>query len=223
MAQQAKLTVQTRTQVGRNAIKKVRKEGLIPGVIYGVGQEPINLEVNRRQLSTVLAHSSSENILLELEIVDGDNKRSSLAMIQEVQHHPIQRQILHVDFHAVSATEKITAEVPIETIGEPIGVKTNGGLLEHNLRDLEVECLPGDLPDRIEVDVTSLDINQSIHVKDLKLPPGVEAVMDGDLTVVAVSAARVEEEPTEALGATPAAPEVITAKKPEEGGGAAES
>ncbi len=223
MAQQAKLTVQTRTQVGRNAIKKVRKEGLIPGVIYGVGQEPINLEVNRRQLSTVLAHSSSENILLELEIVDGDNKRSSLAMIQEVQHHPIQRQILHVDFHAVSATEKITAEVPIETIGEPIGVKTNGGLLEHNLRDLEVECLPGDLPDRIEVDVTSLDINQSIHVKDLKLPPGVEAVTDGDLTVVAVSAARVEEEPTEALEATPAAPEVITAKKPEEGAGAAES
>jgi large subunit ribosomal protein L25 len=223
MAQQAKLTVQTRTQVGRNAIKKVRKEGLIPGVIYGVGQEPINLEVNRRQLSTVLAHSSSENILLELEIVDGDNKRNSLAMIQEVQHHPIQRQILHVDFHAVSATEKITAEVPIETIGEPIGVKTSGGLLEHNLRDLEVECLPGDLPNRIEVDVTSLDINQSIHVKDLKLPPGVEAVTDGDLTVVAVSAARVEEEPTEALGATPAAPEVITAKKPEEGAGAAES
>jgi large subunit ribosomal protein L25 len=223
MAQQAKLTVQTRTQVGRNAIKKVRKEGLIPGVIYGVGQEPINLEVNRRQLSTVLAHSSSENILLELEIIDGDNKRSSLAMIQEVQHHPIQRQILHVDFHAVSATEKITAEVPIETIGEPIGVKTSGGLLEHNLRDLEVECLPGDLPDRIEVDVTSLDINQSIHVKDLKLPPGVEAVTDGDLTVVAVSAARVEEEPTEALGATPVAPEVITAKKPEEGAGAAES
>ena len=223
MAQQAKLTVQMRTQVGRNAIKKVRKEGLIPGVIYGVGQEPINLEVNGRQLSTVLAHASSENILLELEIVDGDNKRNSLAMIQEVQHHPIQRQILHVDFHAVSATEKITAEVPIETIGEPVGVKTNGGLLEHNLRELEVECLPGDLPERIEVDVTNLDINQSIHVKDLKLPPGVEAVTDADLTVVAVSAARVDEEPAEALGATPAAPEVITAKKPEEGAGAAEA
>jgi large subunit ribosomal protein L25 len=222
MAQQAKLTVQTRTQVGRNAIKKVRKEGLIPGVIYGVGQEPINLEVNGRQLSTVLAHASSENILLELEIVDGDNKRNSLAMIQEVQHHPIKRQILHVDFHAVSATEKITAEVPIETIGEPVGVKTNGGLLEHNLRDLEVECLPADLPERIEVDVTNLDVNQSIHVKDLKLPPGVEAVTDADLTVVAVSAARVDEEPTEALVATPAAPEVITAKKPEEGAGAAE-
>ena len=221
MAQQAKLTVQTRKQVGRNAIKSVRNEGLIPGVIYGVGQEPINLEVNGRQLSTVLAHSSSENILLELEIVDGDNRRNSLAMIQEVQHHPIRRQILHVDFHAVSATEKITAEVPIETIGEPVGVKTNGGLLEHILRDLEVECLPADLPGQIEVDVTSLDIGQSIHVKDLKLPPGVEAVTDGELTVVAVSAARVDEEPTEALGATPAAPEVITAKKPEEG--AAES
>jgi large subunit ribosomal protein L25 len=222
MAQQAKLTVQTRAVIGRNAVKKVRKQGLIPGVIYGVGQEPINLEVNGRQLSTVLARSASENILLELEIVDGDNRRNSLAMIQEVQHHPLQRQILHVDFHAVSATEKITAEVPIETVGEPVGVKTGGGLLEHILRDLEVECLPGDLPDRIQVDVSSLDLNQSIHVKDLQLPAGVEAVTDGDLTVVAVSTARVEEEPVEA-GAAPVAPEVITAKKPEEGGAAAES
>jgi large subunit ribosomal protein L25 len=223
MAQQAKLTVQTRAEVGRNAIKKVRKQGLIPGVIYGVGHEPINLEVNGRQLSTVLAHSSSENILLELEIVDGENKRNSLAMIQEVQHHPLQRRILHVDFHAVSATEKITAEVPIETVGEPVGVKTGGGLLEHILRDLEVECLPGDLPERIQVDVTSLDISQSIHVKDLQLPAGVEAITDGDLTVVAVSAARVEEEATGALGATPVAPEVITAKKPEEGAAPAAS
>ncbi|HXM01858.1 MAG TPA: 50S ribosomal protein L25/general stress protein Ctc [Chthoniobacterales bacterium] len=223
MAQQAKLTVQTRAEVGRNAIKKVRKQGLIPGVIYGVGHEPINLEVNGRQLSTVLAHSSSENILLELEIVDGENKRNSLAMIQEVQHHPLQRRILHVDFHAVSATEKITAEVPIETTGEPVGVKTGGGLLEHVLRDLEVECLPGDLPERIQVDVTNLDVNQSIHVKDLQLPAGVEAITDGDLTVVAVSAPRVEEEPTGALGATPVAPEVITAKKPEEGAAPAAS
>jgi large subunit ribosomal protein L25 len=223
MAQQAKLTVQKRAEVGRNAIKKVRKQGLIPGVIYGVGQEPINLEVNGRQLSTVLARASSENILLELEIVDGDNKHNSLAMIQEVQHHPLQRQILHVDFHAVSANEKITAEVPIEAVGEPIGVKTGGGLLEHILRDLEVECLPGDLPERIQVDVSGLDLNQSIHVKDLQLPAGVEAVTDAELTVVAVSEARVEEEPTEALGAAPVTPEVITAKKPEEGAAPAES
>src|ERR1700745_1771829 len=104
MAQQAKLTVQKRAEVGRNAIKKVRKQGLIPGVIYGVGQEPINLEVNGRQLSTVLAHASSENILLELEIVDGDDKRNSLAMIQEGQHHPIQRQTFPLDFRPVSAT-----------------------------------------------------------------------------------------------------------------------
>ena len=220
MAQQAKLTVQKRVQVGRNAVKKVRKEGLVPGVIYGTGQEPINLEVNSRQLSTVLAHASSENILLELEIVDGDNRHSSLAIIKEVQHHPLQAEIVHVDFHAVSATEKITAEVPIETLGEPVGVKTHGGLLEHILRSLEVECLPGDLPARIEVDVTNLDIGQSVHVKDLQLPSGVEAVTDADLTVVAVSAARVEEEPTAAAEGVPTAPEVITAKKPEEGAGA---
>ena len=218
MAQQAKLTVQKRALVGRNSVKQIRKEGLIPAVIYGADQGPINLEVNSRQLSTVLGRAASENILLELEIVDGDSTRNSLAMIKEIQHHPLQAEILHVDFHAVSATEKLTAEVPIETVGEPVGVKTHGGLLEHILRTLEVECLPGDLPQRIEVDVTNLDIGDSVHVKDLQLPPGVEALLDGDLTVVAVSEARVEEEPV-AAEAAPTAPEVITARKPEEGAG----
>ncbi|MBV8815131.1 MAG: 50S ribosomal protein L25/general stress protein Ctc [Verrucomicrobia bacterium] len=220
MAQQAKLTVQKRAQVGRNAIKKVRKQGLIPAVFYGGDREPINLEINSRQLSTLLARAASENILLELEIVDGESKHSSLAMIQEIQRDPLQPEVVHVDFHAVSATEKLTAEVPIETVGEPVGVKTGGGLLEHILRSIEVECLPGDLPERIEVDVTNLDIGDSVHVKDLKLPSGVEALVDEDLTVVSVSEARVEEEEVAAAEAAPAAPEVITAKKPEEGAGA---
>jgi large subunit ribosomal protein L25 len=141
-------------------------------------------------------------------------------MIQEIQRDPLQPEIVHVDFHAVSATEKLTAEVPIETVGEPVGVKTGGGLLEHILRSIEVECLPGDLPERIEVDVSNLDIGDSVHVKDLKLPSGVEALVDEDLTVLSVSEARVEEEEVAAAEAAPAAPEVITAKKPEEGAGA---
>jgi len=212
--------LQKRAQVVRNAIKKVRKQGLIPAVFYGGDREPINLEINSRQLSTLLARAASENILLELEIVDGESKHSSLAMIQEIQRDPLQPEVVHVDFHAVSATEKLTAEVPIETVGEPVGVKTGGGLLEHILRSIEVECLPGDLPERIEVDVTNLDIGDSVHVKDLKLPSGVEALVDEDLTVVSVSEARVEEEEVAAAEAAPAAPEVITAKKPEEGAGA---
>jgi len=151
-----------------------------------------------------------------LEILDGSEKQNALAMIQEIQHHPLQREILHVDFHAVSANETVSAEVPIETVGEAVGVKVHGGLLEHILRYLEVECLPGDLPQVIEVDVTNLDVGQSLHVRELKLPSGVEAVTDAEQTVVAVVEARVEEEVVEPL-VTPTAPEVITAKKPEEG------
>jgi large subunit ribosomal protein L25 len=216
MAQQAKLTAQKRTQVGRNAIKKIKASGMVPGVIYGSAQEPVNLQISGRELLNLLSHASGENILVELEIVDGSEKKNALAMIQEIQHHPLQREIVHVDFHAVSAHETVSAEVPIETVGEAIGVKVNGGLLEHILRYLEVECLPRDLPQVIEVDVTDLDIGQSIHVRELNLPSGVEATTDGEQTVVAVVEPRVEEEVVEPV-VTPTTPEVITAKKPEEG------
>jgi large subunit ribosomal protein L25 len=207
MAQQVKLTAQRRTQVGRNAVKKIKTDGMVPGV---------NLQVNGRELLNVLSRASGENILVELEIQDGSEKRNALAMIQEIQHNPLQREIVHVDFHAVSANETVSAEVPIETVGEAIGVKVHGGLLEHILRYLEVECLPGDLPQVIQVDVTNLDVGQSLHVRELNLPPGVEAITDPEQTVVAVVEPRVEEEVVEPL-TTPAAPEVITAKKPEEG------
>src|SRR5205085_2276180 len=100
-------------------------------------------------------------------IQDDGAGTSALAMIQEVQHHPLKRGLLHVDFHAVSATEKVTAEVPIEPVGEPLGVRTYGGLLEFTLRSLEVECLPKDLPEMIQVDVSGLNIGQSVHVRDL--------------------------------------------------------
>jgi large subunit ribosomal protein L25 len=220
MAQQAKLTAQRRTQVGRNAIKKIKAAGMVPGVIYGSAQEPVNLQINGRELLNVLSHASGENILVELEILDGSEKQNALAMIQEIQHHPLQREILHVDFHAVSANETVSAEVPIETVGEAVGVKVHGGLLEHILRYLEVECLPADLPQVIQVDVTNLDVGQSLHVRELILPPGVEAITDPEQTVVAVVESRVEEEVAEPL-VTPTAPEVITAKKPEEGAGPA--
>jgi large subunit ribosomal protein L25 len=119
-----------------------------------------------------------------------------------------------VDFHAVSATETVTAEVVIETVGEAIGVKTYGGLLEHVLRYLEIEALPKDLPQVIEVDVTNLNVGESLHVRDLQLPAGVTAITDPDQTVVAISESRVED--TEAPAEVPAAvPEVITTKKPE--------
>jgi len=214
MAQQVKLKAQKRTLVGRNAVKKIKEKGLVPGVIYGSQAEPMTLQIDARELTTVLAHASSEHVLVELEIVDGSESTHRLALIPEVQHHPLKRALVHVDFHAVSATEKITSEVPIEAVGEALGVRTFGGLLEYSLRTLEVECFPQDLPDIVRIDVSNLNIGESLHVRDIQLPSGVEAITDDDLTVVSVVASRVGEEVTEPVEAA-AAPEVITEKKPE--------
>ncbi|MGA8660151.1 MAG: 50S ribosomal protein L25/general stress protein Ctc [Chthoniobacterales bacterium] len=215
MAQQAKLTAQRRTHAGRNAIKKIKAEGLVPAVIYGAKQDTIKLQVPGRELSEVFSRAAGENILVQLEILDGDDKTNTLALIQEVQHHPLKKDILHVDFQAISATEKMIAEVAIVAVGEAVGVRTYGGLLEHILRSFEVECYPKDLPEVIEVDVSNLNVGDSLHVKDLPLPEGVVAVTDAEQTVVAVVEPRVEaEEPVAAEAVT--APEVITEKKEEE-------
>ena len=214
MAQQPKLKAHTRNLLGRNAVKQIKGKGLVPGVIYGSNQAPLPLQVENRELSAVLAHASSEHILVELEIVDGNQSTNKLALIQEVQHHPLKRGLVHVDFHAVSATEKITSSVPIETIGEALGVRTFGGLLEHSLRSLEVQCYPQDLPGVIRIDVTNLNIGESLHVRDIQLPPGVEAITDANLTAVSVVASRVGEETAEGAE-QPTAPEVISEKKAE--------
>jgi len=214
MAQQVKLKAQKRTLVGRNAIKKIREEGLVPAVIYGSQAEPMTLQIDARELTTVLAGASSEHVLVELEILDESQSTHRLALIQEVQHHPLKSALVHVDFHAVSATEKITSEVPIEAVGEALGVRTFGGLLEYSLRTLEVECYPQDLPDIVRIDVSNLNIGESLHVRNIQLPSGVEAITDEDLTVVSVVASRVGEEVTEPAEAA-ATPEVITEKKPE--------
>ena len=214
MAQQPKLKAHTRNLLGRNAVKQIKGNGLVPGVIYGSNQAPLPLQVENRELSAVLAHASSEHILVELEIVDGNQSTNKLALIQEVQHHPLKRGLVHVDFHAVSATEKITSSVPIETVGEALGVRTFGGLLEHSLRSLEVQCYPQDLPGVIRIDVTNLNIGESLHVRDIQLPPGVEAITDANLTAVSVVASRVGEETAEGAE-QPTAPEVISEKKAE--------
>jgi len=214
MAQQVKLKAQKRTVIGRNPIKKLKKNGLVPGIVYGSQSEPMPLQVDARELSNVLAHASSEHVLVELEIADGSQSTNRLTLIQEIQHHPLRRELLHVDFLAVSTTEQIISEVPIEAFGDALGVRTFGGLLEYSLRTLEVECFPQDLPDIVRVDVTNLNIGEALHVRDIPLPSGVKAVTDGDLTVVSVVASRVGEEVIE-VAETPTTPEVITEKKGE--------
>ena len=214
MAKQLKLSAQTRSVVGRTAVKKIKAQGLVPATIYGGHDEPVNLSLNKREISNLLLRATSEHVLVDLEIVDGDEKSSRLALIQEVQHHPIRRDVLHVDFHAVRADEKLHAEIPVEPFGEPAGVKNYGGILEIALHSLSIECLPKDLPELIRIDVSGLGVGEAIHVKDIALPEGVVAHADGDLTVVRVAAPKVEIEP--APGAA-AGPEVIKEKKDDAG------
>jgi large subunit ribosomal protein L25 len=218
MAKQVKLTAQRREATGRSAIRKLKARGIVPAIVYGGRDKPQSLQVSRRDISLMLSHASSENILVELEIAG--EKGSRMAMIQEIQHSPVGGDVLHVDFHAVSMDEKIEADVPLEPMGVATGVKNFGGLLEQSLRALEVECLPRDLPDKITVDVSALNIGDSIHVRDIQLPTGVAAKTQSDLTAFSVLAPVVEEEPVAAVAEVAAGPEVIKEKK-EEGEAAA--
>jgi large subunit ribosomal protein L25 len=209
MAKQVKLTAERRTATGRSAVRKLKAMGVVPAVIYGAKDKAEALQVSRRDINAMLSHAAGENILVELEIAG----KSRLALVQEVQHAPLGNAILHVDFHAISMDEVIQADVPLEPIGIANGVKNMGGLLEHNLRSLAIECLPRDLPDIIRVDVSALNVGDAIHVREIQLPTGVTTRVQPDLTAFSVLAPTVEEEPAAATADAAAGPEVIREKK----------
>jgi large subunit ribosomal protein L25 len=214
MAKQIKLAAQTRSVAGRNAVKKLRASGHVPAVIYGATYEATNLQLGARQIKDVLAHATGEQMLVELEIAGANGSAGKLALIQQVQHHAVRGDILHVDFHAVAEDEKLHAHVVVETTGESVGVKTYGGLLVIMLHSVEVECLPKDLPEKIVVDISALNVGGAVHLRDLQLPEGVHYRGDGDVTVLRVSGPNVSE-PT--ASESPTQPEVIREKKPAEG------
>ena len=202
--------------LGRRAgSKKLRSEGRIPAVIYGGQSKPQNLEVSAKEFDDLLHHSVSENILVDVAI-KGDTRPKRLALLQEVQHHPLTRGVVHVDLHEVSETEKITVMVPVETTGESVGVKNNGGVLGHILFKLKVRALPKDLPEQILIDVSHLEINRAIHIGEVKAPEGVEILGDKHLPVVTVAPPRAEEE-VAATEAAPAAGDVEMTKEKKDG------
>ena len=213
MAKQVKLKAEQRSATGRSAVRKLKARGIVPAIIYGAKEKPQPLQVSARDINAMLSHASGENILVELEIAGEKSNRT--ALVQEIQHSPVGGAILHIDFHAVSMDQAIQTDVPLEPIGVPEGVKTFGGLLEQSLRSLAIECLPRDLPDRITVDVSKLNIGDSIHVRDIQLPSGVAAKVQVDLTAFSVLAPVVEEEPVVAEAEAAAGPEVIKEKKEE--------
>ena len=220
MAKAIQIKAQPRNVSGTVEAKKARKAGLVPAVIYGRHlDKPQNLQLNARELKAALGKTTGEHVLVDLEITGGEK---TLALIQDVQHHALKRHIMHVDFHALRADEKMHTTVPVVCFGEASGVKNLGGILEQLLRSIEVECLPKDLPDSIVVDVTALEIGDAIHIKDLPLPAGVTALGNPDISVLHIAAPAVEEVAAPAAeGAAASEPEVIKEKKPEAGAEAA--
>ena len=216
------LKVFPRALAKRSRVRKLRAGGRVPAVIYGRRTQPQNLEVGLKEIEDLIHHSVSETILVDLA-VEGDTNSARLVLVQEVQHHPLTGKVLHVDFHEVAEDEKVTVTVPVETTGEAAGVKTGGGVLEHVLFKIKVRALPRGLPEVITVDVTPLEIGQSIHLGEIPLPPGVEVVGDKKIPVISVAAPITEAQEAAALeGATTplAEPEVLKEKKEE---GAAET
>jgi large subunit ribosomal protein L25 len=205
-----------RSQARRAGAKRLRASGRVPAVIYGRQAAPQNLEVDSREMADLIHHSASENLLVDLAVKD-DSRPKRLALVQEVQHHALSGKVLHVDFHEVAEDEKVTVMVPVETVGEAAGVKSEGGVLEHVLFKIKARALPKDLPEQIIVDVTELKIGQAIHLGDIKAPPGVEILGDKHISVISVAAPRTEEEEAaeaaEAAAATPGEVEMIKEKK----------
>ncbi len=219
MAKTVSLQVSTRAGIGRAAVKAVRRSGCVPGVLYGkaknkaVHSRPI--EIDAKKLKALLHSSTSENVLVNVEITDksGTKLDQHLALLLDVQHHPLKDYIIHVDLHEIAQDEILHAEVPVASVGEPLGVKNSGGLLETMLRTIRVACLPRDLPELITVDVSHLEIGHSVHVRELVIPKGVTVSNPPELPVFSVFAPK--EEVVETPSAEVQQPEVIKEKKVE--------
>jgi large subunit ribosomal protein L25 len=192
-----------RTLGRRAGSKALRASGRVPAVIYGKLAQPQNLEINLQDIRDAVHGAASENVLLNLT-VQGDAKPNRLAIIQEIQHHVLSNQVLHIDLHEVAENEKVTLTVPVDSVGEAVGVKTGGGTLEHVLFKLKVRALPKDLPESLVVDVSHLEIGQAIHIGDIQAPPGVEILGDKHISVLSVAAPISEAEEAAALEAATA-------------------
>jgi large subunit ribosomal protein L25 len=190
MAKKHVLKAEPRQRTGSGVLKQMRREGWVPSVIYGRGSENKNLKVDAKAFDELLAHATSENILINLDL-GGANQ---LAFLQAVQHDSLSGKALHVDFLAIDEKTEITAHIPVHLTGEPVGVKS-GGMLEQLSHNLEVRCSAADLPEVLEFDVTGLDEGDSLHIGDVKLPAGVTATHAGEVVIahVAKTAAAVSE------------------------------
>ncbi|MFC1807357.1 50S ribosomal protein L25 [Candidatus Omnitrophota bacterium] len=213
------LKADTREKTGKEINKKLRAQGIVPAVVYKKGKSALPLQVNARELFHVLHTSAGENVVVTLKIhssgSDSKSEKSKTVIVKETQHDPIKGDVLHIDFHEISLTEKIIVSVPVEAKGEPEGVKVDGGVLDHPVKDIQIECLPTQIPEQIEVHVEALKIGDSIRVKDLPVPAEVKILSDPEITVLSVAPPHVEKEEPEEVEEETSEPEVIREKKDE--------
>ncbi len=208
-----------REAIGKGGARKSRRAGLVPGIIYGAVEKPLAVAINEKDLLRLL-EKEGETGLIDVLLEDGKGKKISQekAVIRQVDYDPADDNPIHVDFLAVAMDKKLTLSVPVELVGEPVGVTVNKGNMSQILYELQIECLPGAIPPSIKVDVSGLDLGHSIHVGDLEELEGIRVLTSREQTVVVVEAPKAEEEvvaevaPEEAM----AEPEVIGRRKEEE-------
>jgi large subunit ribosomal protein L25 len=207
----SKLQATLRQDAGKGVARKLRGTGRVPAVLYGHGEQPRALSVNAHDLGLLIGAVNVENTIVILDI-EGEGPQDVL--LREVQMHPYKPEPLHVDFFHVNAGEKLHVRIPVRLQGTPVGVHTDGGVLDQVLYDLEVECLPGNIPDAVEIDVSALGLGESVRVGDIPSRDGVKFLHDGELPIASIVASHrtVEEEPD----AAPAEPEVLRARKSDE-------
>jgi large subunit ribosomal protein L25 len=206
------LAAASRTKAGKGAARSLRREGKVPAVIYGHGRDPLALAVDQPAVARLLEVIGGETVLIDVAI---DGAAPVKAIVREVQRNPVRRQdVIHLDLYAVVADEPIVVDVPVHIVGTAEGVRNQGGVLDHHLHRLTIKCLPGDIPEHVEIDVTALSVGQAIHVGDITVPKA-ELQHEGDVSIVSVLAARVEEAVAAAAPAE-GEPEVIKKGKADE-------
>jgi len=194
---QVTLSAIKREKTGKEISKKLRKQGLIPAIVYGPRFQPLPIAVKFNELESILIKHKGETLLFNLELSDGEPSKIQ-AILKDYQIHPITDKIIHIDFLAIHEEETITLDIPLEFLGKPVGI-SKGGVLEILLHELTIECLPSNIPDKIYIDISNLDVGDVLHVKDIKVPEGIKVINDPEETVLTIVAEAVEgtEEETE--------------------------
>ncbi|HIE44512.1 MAG TPA: 50S ribosomal protein L25 [Candidatus Omnitrophica bacterium] len=194
------LDAEERKETGKGDVGRLRRSGFVPAILYGGSEEPLPVKLDRRKLIHFLHRIGEENVLINLKIKSDEVPFNQLAILKHLEYDPITDQLIHIDFQRVSMKEKIASEVHIILKGEAEGIKS-GGILEQVLRTIEVECLPQDMPEHFEIDISNLKVHDSLHVRDIPLPPGVKLLTEEDKAILSILPPRKVEEVVEAVEA----------------------